>query len=92
MKLNVMFIVAAIYVIVIGLTALVAPEAATVDTLTASSPGFLFMAVRFWGVSYIGLGLIAWLMRNSEVSKVRDGVTLAFTVFFALQALTSLYG
>jgi hypothetical protein len=92
MKLNVMFIVAAIYVIVIGLTALLAPEAATVGTLTASSPGFLFMAVRFWGVSYIGLGVIAWLVRNADASKARDGVALGFTLFFALQALTSLYG
>jgi hypothetical protein len=92
MKLNVMFIVAAIYVIVIGLTALLSPEAATVGMLTAASPGFLFMAVRFWGVSYIGLGLIAWLVRNAEASKARDGVALGFTLFFALQALTSLYG
>ncbi len=92
MKLNVMFIIAAIYGIFLGLFELLAPAVATQGALTASSPSFLFMTVRFWGVSYIGLGLIAWLVRNSDASKARDGVTMGFFIFFALHALTSLYG
>ena len=50
------------------------------------------MTVRFTGVEMIGLGLIAWLVRNADASKARDGVTLGFTIYFALHALTSLYG
>jgi len=92
MKLNVMFAIAAVYGIALGIFELIAPAAASAGALTAASPGMLFMIVRFWGVSYIGLGLIAWLVRNAEASKTRDGVTLGFTVFFALHALTSLYG
>jgi len=38
------------------------------------------------------LGLIAWLVRNSDDSRARDGVTLDFTICFALHTLTSLYG
>jgi len=91
MKLNVMFIIAAVYGFVIGLGALLAPEAmATAGGLPASSA--MFMSVRFLGVANIGLALIAWLVRNTEASKTRDGVTLGFTIFFALHALTSLYG
>jgi hypothetical protein len=92
MKLNIMFTIAAAYGILLGLFGLLAPAAATTGLLTASMPGMLFMIVRFWGVAYIGLGLIAWLVRNSEPSKARDGVTLGLTLFFALHALTSLYG
>lgn len=92
MKLNVMFIIAAIYGIASGLFSLIAPAAASAGTLTEGMPGMLFMIVRFFGVAYIGLGLIAWLVRNAEPSKARDGVTLGLTVFFALHALTSLYG
>lgn len=92
MKLNVMFIIAAIYGIASGLFSLIAPAAASAGTLTEGMPGMLFMMVRFFGVAYIGLGLIAWLVRNAEPSKARDGVTLGLTVFFALHALTSLYG
>ncbi|MBM3126004.1 MAG: hypothetical protein FJZ87_13180 [Chloroflexi bacterium] len=92
MKLNVMFTIAALYGIVIGLFSLIAPAAASAGTLTEGMPGMLFMTARFFGVSYIGLGLIAWLVRNAEPSKTRDSVTLGLTVFFALHALTSLYG
>ncbi len=92
MKLNVMFIIAAVYGITLGLFELLAPAAASAGTLTESMPGMLFMIVRFWGDSYLGLGLIAWLVRNADASKARDGVTLGFTLFFAIHALTSLYG
>jgi hypothetical protein len=92
MKLNVMFIIAAVYGIARGLFELLAPATASAGTLTDSMPGMLFMIVRFWGVAYIGLGLTAWLVRNSEASQARDGVTLGLSVFFALHALTSLYG
>ena len=92
MKLNVMFTIAAVYGIALGLFELLAPAAASAGTLTDGMPGMLFMIVRFWGVAYIGLGLIAWLVRNAEASKARDGVTLGLTIFFALHALTSLYG
>lgn len=92
MKLNVMFIIAAVYGIGLGLFELLAPAAASAGALSASAPGMLFMIVRFWGVSYIGLGLIAWLVRNADASKARDGVTMGFFIFFTLHALTSLYG
>ena len=88
MKLNVMFTIAAVYGIAIGLSALVAPEAASSEELSDA----VSMGVRFLGVANLGLGIIAWLVRNAEASKTRDGVVLGFTIFFALHALTSLYG
>ncbi len=91
MKLNVIFTIAAVFLIVIGFGALLAPGAmATMGGLPASSG--LFMLIRFMGVAELGLGLIAWLVRNADASKARDAVTLGFTIYFALHALTSLYG
>lgn len=91
MKLNVMFIIAAIYGLVVGLPSLLAPDAiASVGGLPVQSG--MSMALRFLGVAEFGLGLIAWLVRNAEPSKTRDGVVLGFTIYFALHALTSLYG
>ena len=91
MKLNVMFTIAAVYGVLNGLAALLIP--ATILSMGGfpASSGVL-MLTRFMGVANLGLGLIAWLVRNAEASKVRDAVTLGFTVFFALHALTSLYG
>lgn len=93
MKLNVVFTIVAVLLVVLGLTSLFAPAAmvATVSSGGAASTGYL-MTIRFGGVEMLGLGLIAWLVRNSDASKARDGVTLGFTIYFALHALTSLYG
>jgi hypothetical protein len=91
MKLNVMFIIAAVYGFVTGLPSILAPEAmASIAGLEL--PSSMLMVFRFLGVAELGLGLIAWLVRNAEASKTRDGVVLGFTIYFALHALTSLYG
>ena len=91
MKLNVMFTIAAVYGFLIGLSALLLPGTmASMGGLAVSSG--LLMTVRFMGVANIGLALIAWLVRNADASKARDGLTLGFIIFFALHALTSLYG
>lgn len=91
MKLNVMFTIAAVYGFVIGLPAILAPEAmASIAGLQL--PSGMLMGYRFLGVAELGLGIIAWLVRNSEASKTRDGVVLGFTIYFALHSLTSWYG
>jgi hypothetical protein len=93
LKLNVVFTVTAILMVILGLAQLFTPAtmAAASQMDTSPSSGFL-MTVRFVGVEMLGLGLIAWFVRNTEASKARDGVTLGFTIYFALHALTSLYG
>jgi len=74
MKLIMMFTIAAVFLIVFGLGALVfAPQMATMGGMSVSSA--TLMNVRFVGIEMIGLGLIARLVRNSEASKARDGVT-----------------
>ena len=91
MKLNVMFIIAAIYGLVVGLPSIVAPEAMA-SMAHQEFPASTLMVFRFLGCAELGLGLIAFLVRNAEASKTRDGVVLGFTIYFALHALTSLYG
>ena len=93
MKLNVVFTIAAILMFILGLAQLLAPAAMATEAGMGESlsPAFL-MTIRFAGVEFFGLGLIAWLVRNTEASKARDAVTLGFTIYFALHALTSLYG
>ena len=92
MKLNFMFTVAAVFLMLFGLGALFfAPQMVATGGQPAASSAAL-MSTRFIGVEMLGLGLIAWLVRNADASKARDAVTLGFTLYFALHALTSLYG
>jgi hypothetical protein len=91
-KLNVMLIIAAIYWIFNGLLGLLAPVSMFGVVLNTSTPMFLVMALRFWGVASLPLGLIAWLIRKAEPSKTRDSVVVGFIFFFVLEAPVSLYG
>lgn len=91
-KLNVMLIIGAVYWILNGIIFLLAPLALVGIAIDASTPMFLVMAMRSWGVANLALGLIAWLARNADASKARDAVVLGFTFFFVLQAPVSLYG
>jgi hypothetical protein len=93
MKLNSVFTIAAILMVILGLAQLLAPATMITGAGMQASPSPAFiMTVRFAGVEFFGLGLIAWLVRNTEASRARDAVTLGFTIYFALHALTSLYG
>jgi hypothetical protein len=92
MKLNVMFIIAAIWTFFLGFYQLLAPAAITNGALNTSSPVSLSMAVVSLGVANLSIGIIALLVRNTEVSKIRDSITLGFTIIFALRALAALYG
>jgi hypothetical protein len=90
MKLNVVFTLAAVLLLVLGLGSLLAPAAMLpIIGLSASAASFFLMGEV--GVLSIGLGLVAWLVRNSDASKARDGVVLGFTIFNTLFALFSLY-
>jgi apolipoprotein N-acyltransferase len=48
------------------------------------------MTVRFFGVTLLGLASLAWLVRNADASKAREGIAIGFTAYFALHGLTSL--
>ena len=91
MKLNLIFIIAAVYGLVVGLPAILAPDALA-SMAGQQLPAGMLMGYRFLGVAELGLGLIAWFVRNADASSARDGVVLGFTIYFALHALTSLYG
>jgi len=93
MKLSTVFTIAAVLMIILGLAQLLAAAAMLSSFVSDSAPSTAFlMTIRFSGVEMIGLGLIAWFVRNTDASKARDAVTLGFTIYFALHALTSLYG
>jgi hypothetical protein len=86
MKLNVMFTIAAIVLILFGLLSFFAPPALTGTDVTAA------FSAKINGVVLLSLGVMAWLVRNDGPSKTRDSVVLGYTLLFALWAAVSLYG
>ena len=90
MKLSVLFIITAVYGFLFGLPLLLAPDAIAAMAGATLDPQ-MAMQMRYMGVAFLGLGIIAWLARNSDASKARDALTMGFFIFFVLSALTSLY-
>jgi hypothetical protein len=86
MKLNVMFTIAAVVLILFALLTFFAPPA-----LAGSDPSAAFSA-KVLGVILLSLGVTAWLVRNDGPSKTRDSLVLGYTLVFALWAVVSVYG
>jgi hypothetical protein len=86
MKLNTMFTIAAIVMILMGLLSFFAPPALAGTDATAA------FSAKINGVVLLSLGVLAWLVRNAEPSKTRDSVVLSYTLLFALWAAVSVYG
>ena len=87
MKLNTMFTIAAIVLVLFALSSIFVPPAlmGTID------PSMAFSA-KIMGVIMSALGVMAWLVRNDGPSKTRDSVVLGYTLLFALWACVSTYG
>lgn len=88
MKLNIMFTVAAFFLTLIAILSLLAP--AFPDLAKTDANGNF--GIMGGGASTLSLGVIAWLVRNAEASKMRDSVVLGYTILFVLFALVSFYG
>ena len=86
MKLNVMFTIAAIVLILMGLFSFFAPPALAGTDATAA------FSAKINGVVSLSLGVMAWLVRNDGPSKTRDAVVLGYTLLFVLWAAVSVYG
>jgi len=86
MKRNVMFTIAAIVMILMGLLSFFAPPA-----LRGTDPSAAF-STKIVGVISLAIGVLAWLVRNDGPSKTRDSVVLSYTILFALWAVVSVYG
>lgn len=89
MRLNVVFVVAAIYLLLVAIASVLAP---LLPDLLGEIDAQTHFTLIVYGVASLSLALIAWLVRNEGPSKIRDSVVLGFTVLFALWAVASLYG
>ena len=86
MKLNVMFTITAIVLVLFALLSFFAPP-----SLRGTDPSAAFTG-KVIGAILLSLGVLAWLVRNDGPSKTRDSVVLGYTLLFALWAAVSTYG
>jgi len=86
MKLNVMFVISSVVLILSGIFSFFAPTSLIGTDVQAA------FSAKILGVIYLSLGVMAWLVRNAEPSKTRNSVVFGYTLLFVLWAAVSVYG
>ena len=84
MKLNTLFSIAAVYMGVVGLGFLLAPEAISLGIVSAGASAALLGYLRIPTGAFLGIAVLNWMARNAEASTARNAILFANTVGFAL--------
>lgn len=86
MKPSILFLLAALYLGLVGLGFLLAPGTVVFGAL-GETPAVIVAELRQYGGALIGIAVLNWVARNAESSKARDGVFLGNTIGFGLVTL-----
>jgi len=92
MKLNTLLIISAIYMALLGLGFVFAPQAIGIGALPAEASTPLVAYLRVFGSTFIAIAVLNWTARNAEPSTARNAIVLANTVGFGLAALLDVWG
>src|SRR5205823_2898226 len=84
MKLNLLLILAAIYLALIGLGYLLVPDALLFGTLAAGAAAPLLANLRGVASTFFGIAVVNWLARNAEPSTARNAIIVANVVGFGI--------
>ena len=76
MKLSVLLSIAAIYMALVSLGLIFAPQAFGVGAVPADASPALIAYLRLWGSPLLGIAVLNWKIRNAEPSSARDAVIL----------------
>lgn len=92
MKLNVLFIISAIYMVILGLGFVFVPQAIGIGAVPADASAALIAYLRVFGSTFIAIGVLNWAARNAEPSTSRNTIVLANIIGFGSAALLDLWG
>ncbi|MDE3058813.1 MAG: hypothetical protein KGJ59_12740 [Bacteroidota bacterium] len=87
MKLNSLLSISAVYMALLGIGFLVAPDAIMFGSAGAGASAALLANLRAIASMAIGIAVLNWFARNAEPSKALNAIVLANTVGFGLAAI-----
>jgi hypothetical protein len=91
MKLNLLLIISAIYLALVGLGFLLAPAAMQFGTLDTGASNALLANLRGVASTFIGIAVVNWLARNAEPSTALNAIIIANVVGFGLATVIDVY-
>ena len=92
MKLNILLTIAGIYMGLVGLGLIFAPQAFGAGAVPADASPALIAFLRLWGSPLLGIAVLNLQTRNAEPSAARDAVILGNIVGFAVIAALDMWG
>ena len=92
MKLRGLFIISAIYMVLLGLGFIFVPRLIGIDAVPVDATPALIAYLRVFGSTFVAIGVLNWADRNAEVSAARNAIVLANVVGFGLAALLDFWG
>jgi hypothetical protein len=91
MKLEGVLAVAAIYLAILGLGFMLAPQQIGVDAVPADASPTLLAYLRVFGGPCLGIAVLNWLTRKAEPSATRNAVVIGNIVGFGSVALADVW-
>ena len=86
MKLNVILIISAVYMALIGLGHLFAPVSMGAGAVPVDASSGLIAFLRHYAALFMAIAVMNWMARNSEASPARNAIVVANIVVFGLGA------
>ena len=92
MKLNILLGIASIYMALVGIGLIFAPQAFGLGAVPTDPSPALIAFLRLWGSPLLGIAVLNWRARNAEPSAARDAIILGNIVGFAAIAALDTWG
>jgi hypothetical membrane protein len=92
MKLKAVLTVSSIYVAVLGVGFMLAPQEIGIDAVPADASPALIAYLRIFGGPILGIAVLNWLARNAEPSAARNAIVLGNIVGFGCVTLMDVWG
>jgi hypothetical protein len=91
-KLRILLSIAAIYMAVVGLGFIFAPQRFGVGAVPTDASAALIDYLRLFGSPFLGIAVLNWMARNAEPSTARNAIILGNIVGFAAIAALDVWG
>jgi hypothetical protein len=91
-ELCILLSIAAIYMALVGLGLIFAPQAFGVGAVPTDASAALIAYLRLWGSPLLGIAVLNWTARNAEPSTARNAIILGNMVGFGAIAALDVWG
>ena len=92
MELSILLSIAAIYMALVGLGFIFAPQAIGIGAVPTDASATLIAYLRLFGSPFLGIAVLNWTARNAEPSTARDAIILGNMVGFGAIAALDVWG